>query len=256
VRLQLFVPRAHGPEPCCQPPVYRALGLHTGHTQTHVTHHDVLLHLPQAHVPTIAPPPLPTPCEALAACQNCTVRGRPAKLVAQLYMVQGAIHMSMLPTARAVCAQTLKLSCQPPAICNGPWLPHRPSNTRHSVGSCTCRKPTLQATIPVCYHVGLQPQRQLAVAAGGDGTLRVLDVLRSDPLLLLEPDAGGLLAAAWSPSRPLVFAAASGGHGHFWQGGALALLVLQRAISLRQADHGLAPNCCRPDVGCCGTGGK
>lgn len=54
-------------------------------------------------------------------------------------------------------------------------------------------------------------QRQLAVAAGGDGTLRVLDVLRSDPLLLLEPAAGGLLAAAWSPTRPLVFAAASGG---------------------------------------------
>lgn len=53
-------------------------------------------------------------------------------------------------------------------------------------------------------------QRQLALAAGGDGTLRMLDVLRSDPLLLLEPSAGGLLAAAWSPSRPLVFAAASG----------------------------------------------
>lgn len=58
----------------------------------------------------------------------------------------------------------------------------------------------------------LPAQRQLAVAAGGDGTLRVLDVLRSDPLLLLEPAGGGLLAAAWSPSRPLVFAAASGAH--------------------------------------------
>lgn len=55
-------------------------------------------------------------------------------------------------------------------------------------------------------------QRQVAVAAGGDGTLRVLDVLRSDPLLLLEPAAGGLLATAWSPTRPLVFAAASGEH--------------------------------------------
>lgn len=53
-------------------------------------------------------------------------------------------------------------------------------------------------------------QRQLAVAAGGDGTLRLLDVLRPDPLLLLEPAAGGLLATAWSPTRPLVFAAASG----------------------------------------------
>lgn len=58
----------------------------------------------------------------------------------------------------------------------------------------------------------LPAQRQLAVAAGGDGTLCVLDVLRSDPLLLLEPAGGGLLAAAWSPSRPLVFAAASGAH--------------------------------------------
>lgn len=35
------------------------------------------------------------------------------------------------------------------------------------------------------------------------------------------------------------------------------LWVLQRAISLRQAaDHGLAPNCCTPDVAWCVTGGK
>lgn len=49
--------------------------------------------------------------------------------------------------------------------------------------------------------------------AGGDGTLRVIDVLRAAPLLVLEPSAGGLLSAAWSPSRPLVFAAGSGKQG-------------------------------------------
>jgi hypothetical protein len=58
----------------------------------------------------------------------------------------------------------------------------------------------------------LTPQRQLALAAGGDGSLRVLDTLRSSPLLLLEPSAAGLLSAGWSPSRPLVFAAGSGEH--------------------------------------------
>jgi hypothetical protein len=68
-------------------------------------------------------------------------------------------------------------------------------------------------------------QRQLAVAAGGDGTLRVLDVLRSEPLLLLEPAAGALMATAWSPSRPLVFAAASGVLGGCRSNGRLALEV-------------------------------
>ncbi|KAF8066252.1 Wdr34 [Scenedesmus sp. PABB004] len=51
--------------------------------------------------------------------------------------------------------------------------------------------------------------RQLALAAGGDGSLRVLDMLRAAPLLSLEPSGAGLLACGWSPSRPLVFAAAS-----------------------------------------------
>ncbi|WIA14099.1 hypothetical protein OEZ85_002646 [Tetradesmus obliquus] len=66
---------------------------------------------------------------------------------------------------------------------------------------------TLSATVnglSACPH-----HRQLALAAGGDGSLRVLDTLRASPLLLLEPSAAGLLAAGWSPSRPLVFAAGS-----------------------------------------------
>ncbi|KAF6254151.1 WD40-repeat-containing domain protein [Scenedesmus sp. NREL 46B-D3] len=58
--------------------------------------------------------------------------------------------------------------------------------------------------LSACPH-----HRQLALAAGGDGSLRVLDTLRSSPLLLLEPSAAGLLSAGWSPSRPLVFAAGS-----------------------------------------------
>lgn len=53
-------------------------------------------------------------------------------------------------------------------------------------------------------------QPQLAAAAGGDGTLRLVDVLRAAPLLVLEPSAQGLLTAAWSPSRPLVVAAGAG----------------------------------------------
>eukprot|EP00775_Hariotina_reticulata_P009740 gene9740-9898_t len=54
---------------------------------------------------------------------------------------------------------------------------------------------------------GCPHHRQLALTAGSDGSLCVLDVLASSPLLLLEPSSQPLLRVGWSPSRPLVFAA-------------------------------------------------
>ncbi len=67
------------------------------------------------------------------------------------------------------------------------------------------------ASLPLHTHTHTHNlQGRLALAAGGDGTLRVLDALQGPAVLLLAPGGAALLSCAWSPSRPAMFAAGDG----------------------------------------------
>lgn len=52
--------------------------------------------------------------------------------------------------------------------------------------------------------------RNLFVSAGTDGLVRVHSLLQADPLLSVRVSDSYLFQVQWSPSRPLVFAAATG----------------------------------------------
>lgn len=52
--------------------------------------------------------------------------------------------------------------------------------------------------------------RELFLSAGADGSVRLYSAVRGPPLLSAEPTATFMHGVAWSPFRPLVFAAAAG----------------------------------------------
>lgn len=61
------------------------------------------------------------------------------------------------------------------------------------------------------YAVDSSPyHRNLFLSSSTDGSIRIYSVLEKDPLLTLEPNAGHLFAASWSPVRPPVVAVGTG----------------------------------------------
>lgn len=61
------------------------------------------------------------------------------------------------------------------------------------------------------YKVAFSPfHRNIFLSCSTDGTIRVYNMLRKEPLIYLEPTEGYLFDVAWSTGRPLVFAAADG----------------------------------------------
>mmetsp|Transcript_22897 Transcript_22897/g.45280 ORF Transcript_22897/g.45280 Transcript_22897/m.45280 type:complete len:563 (-) Transcript_22897:83-1771(-) len=59
------------------------------------------------------------------------------------------------------------------------------------------------------YAVAASPfHRNIFLSASSDSTIRVFNILKPKPLMYLEPTASYLFDVCWSPSRPLVFAAA------------------------------------------------
>lgn len=85
--------------------------------------------------------------------------------------------------------------------------------------------------------------RQLFLSCGADGGLRLWHVLRSQPLLALEPSSKYLTAVRWSPSRPAVFAAAAGdGRVYFYDlarsGGGNGGGLVRPVLALDAAESG------------------
>ena len=61
------------------------------------------------------------------------------------------------------------------------------------------------------YSVSCSPHhRNIFASAGTDGTLRISSMLRTSPVLVLEPGEGELYGIQWSPARPLILATAGG----------------------------------------------
>ena len=60
----------------------------------------------------------------------------------------------------------------------------------------------------------MQPQEDLLLTCGSDGSLCLHSTLQRVPLRVLSPPcSGGLTGVAWSPSRPMVLATATGEGG-------------------------------------------
>lgn len=68
-----------------------------------------------------------------------------------------------------------------------------------------------QAHSGAAFGVDCSPfVRELFLSAGADGSVRLYSAVRGPPLLSAEPTATFMHSVAWSPFRPLVFAAAAG----------------------------------------------
>ena len=60
------------------------------------------------------------------------------------------------------------------------------------------------------YHAAFSPfHRNVFLSVSTDGSVRLYNQLQPAPFLVTEPSNATILAASWSPARPLVFAAAS-----------------------------------------------
>ncbi|CAH1783665.1 unnamed protein product [Owenia fusiformis] len=69
---------------------------------------------------------------------------------------------------------------------------------------------TLQPHHGPVYSVDLSPyHRNLVLSSGTDTTARIYSMLQAQPIVTIEPGAGYLFSAKWSPVRPLVFAVAT-----------------------------------------------